>query len=121
MRLWNPTELLIAASTWKFNLWPAAQLEDRLWSAFHFGPGVNQLPDAAAFCARSWESEEIKERLLITQSKYGLWFQKAIRREGGSCIEMPEDMCVYMRVGEENELRGVCVCLVNFAMKKKRG
>lgn len=75
-------EWIITDSTWKFNLWPAAQLEERLRSAFHFRPGVNQLPDAAAFCACSWESEEIKERLLITQSKYGLWFLKEIRREG---------------------------------------
>lgn len=82
-------ELLITNSNPKFNLGPAAQLEDGLWSAFHFRPGVNQLPDAGSFCACSWENKEIKERLLITQSKYGLWFQKMTRRKSGSWIEMP--------------------------------
>lgn len=81
-------ELVITSLTRKFSRWPAAQLEDSLWSAFHFRPGVNQLPDAGSFCACSWENREIKERLLITQSKYGLWFQKMKRRKSGSWIEM---------------------------------
>lgn len=51
-------------------LWPATQLEDSLWSAFHFRPGMNQLPNAAAFCTCSWkkidrDAQEVKAEPLI--------------------------------------------------------
>jgi len=54
--------------------------------------------------------EDMKGRLLITRSKYGLRLQNEIRREGGRIDARREGyVCVCVCVGKENELRGsVC-------------
>lgn len=69
---------------------------------------MNQLPDAAAFCACYREGEEIKERLLIIVQ---IWFMVSEGdREGGSrrceCVwarRISLSVCVWGNVKGEKE------------------